>query len=417
MHGLISSQPIANLNSIRTVFSKAEHLEKGLPLSVLISVSERSLATNARDKVYGVMGLVNEDARRKIKIDYDKSVEDLYEGVSRYLICDEGKLNILSNQSRDLSWKQDDGSTAEEDDGTGIGPHSSRQYTIKWAKHTNASWVRDFTRVPSLWVAEPMLRDWHARGVLYRASGMTKPLIVPDQQPGELGICGMQLDVVKECAKAWHTVPGMIQHFASWNGILPLWFRAAQTMEGDNQGPEAIAKAIVDSLKASDDKVLYQPKNGPTKSMSEAIWRTVIGDKLHPDLTSAPSYCGTFFSGLKQSHFSDTQASISLTDGVETLEEGLAAWYRFQERVDEMLFRRAAFRTEDGWIGLAPDEVAEGDVVVILSGGDVPFVLREVGDGGYVLVGECFVEGAMYGDVVKRKIDDGMIPGRLFRIK
>lgn len=159
---------------------------------MLISVSEKSLATNARGKVYGVIGLVNEDARRKIKIDYDKSVEDLYEEVSRYLICDEGKLNSLSNQSRDLEWKKHDGGTAEEDDGTDISPHSSLQYTIKWAKHMNASWVRDFTHVPSLWVAEPMLRDWHARGVLYHASEMTIPLIAPDQQPGELRICGMQ---------------------------------------------------------------------------------------------------------------------------------------------------------------------------------------------------------------------------------
>ncbi|KAF0329377.1 hypothetical protein GQ607_003326 [Colletotrichum asianum] len=38
-----------------------------------------------------------------------------------------------------------------------------------------------------------------------------------------------------------------------------------------------------------------------------------------------------------------------------------------------------------------------GDVVVALAGADIPFVLRPV-EGGYILVGECYVEGVMYGE-------------------
>lgn len=57
----------------------------------------------------------------------------------------------------------------------------------------------------------------------------------------------------------------------------------------------------------------------------------------------------------------------------------------------------AAFSTHDGWIGLGPDRMQSGDVVFALAGADIPFVLRPV-EGGYILDGECCVEGVMYGE-------------------
>jgi hypothetical protein len=65
-----------------------------------------------------------------------------------------------------------------------------------------------------------------------------------------------------------------------------------------------------------------------------------------------------------------------------------------------MLTRRAAFRTKDGWVGLGPDHMQEGDLVILLFGGDVLTILR-AWDGHYVLVRECYVEGMMYGEVMR----------------
>ncbi|KAK4100676.1 HET-domain-containing protein [Parathielavia hyrcaniae] len=60
----------------------------------------------------------------------------------------------------------------------------------------------------------------------------------------------------------------------------------------------------------------------------------------------------------------------------------------------------------DGLVGLGPAATREGDVVVVLFGGVVPFVLRpaERADGrrGWRLVGECFVPGLMQGEAVER---------------
>lgn len=57
-----------------------------------------------------------------------------------------------------------------------------------------------------------------------------------------------------------------------------------------------------------------------------------------------------------------------------------------------------------GYFVLRPGRLQENDVVVVLRGGTVPFLLRRVSvmgngpEGGWVLVGECYVHGLMDGE-------------------
>ncbi|KIM94387.1 hypothetical protein OIDMADRAFT_136327 [Oidiodendron maius Zn] len=65
---------------------------------------------------------------------------------------------------------------------------------------------------------------------------------------------------------------------------------------------------------------------------------------------------------------------------------------------------RRVFTTEQGYLGLGPRDMEVGDQVFILSGSNVPFVLRESETAqvnpllpAYSLVGDCYVHGIMYG--------------------
>ncbi|EKJ74980.1 hypothetical protein NXS19_008494 [Fusarium pseudograminearum] len=62
------------------------------------------------------------------------------------------------------------------------------------------------------------------------------------------------------------------------------------------------------------------------------------------------------------------------------------------------------FVTTSGLFGLCPWGSKEGDAIVLLDGGNVPYLLRPVEKEGdelrYELVGECFVQGIMHGEVV-----------------
>lgn len=60
---------------------------------------------------------------------------------------------------------------------------------------------------------------------------------------------------------------------------------------------------------------------------------------------------------------------------------------------------RRLFLSDKGYVGLAPDDAQTGDVVCILFGALVPFVLREkVGRRQYQLIGEAYVYGIMDGE-------------------
>ena len=75
------------------------------------------------------------------------------------------------------------------------------------------------------------------------------------------------------------------------------------------------------------------------------------------------------------------------------------------------------FVASDGSSGLCPGTVREGDVVALLHGGKVPYMLRPVGlsqehddgRGRYWLVGECFVDGSavMNGEVMRERMGGG----------
>jgi hypothetical protein len=61
------------------------------------------------------------------------------------------------------------------------------------------------------------------------------------------------------------------------------------------------------------------------------------------------------------------------------------------------------FVTSAGFLGVAPFHAQEGDVVCLLLGGEVPYLLRPSGN-EYTFVSECYVHGMMDGEwlVVER---------------
>ncbi|KAM0242332.1 hypothetical protein ACHAPO_000746 [Fusarium lateritium] len=59
--------------------------------------------------------------------------------------------------------------------------------------------------------------------------------------------------------------------------------------------------------------------------------------------------------------------------------------------------------TAGGWFVVGPDIMQGGDVVVVLYGGKVPFLIRRREGGTWMLVGECYVHGMMSGEVLEFK--------------
>lgn len=83
--------------------------------------------------------------------------------------------------------------------------------------------------------------------------------------------------------------------------------------------------------------------------------------------------------------------------------ESVSAAYLFYCNCARTVSGRRFFVTRDGMIGIGPLAAEEGDIVVVLFGGSVPFILRPYGDGQhYRVVGECYVHDLMDGQGIDR---------------
>ncbi|OLN96739.1 Heterokaryon incompatibility protein 6, OR allele 4 [Colletotrichum chlorophyti] len=415
IHLLLRFRALESLAQLRELFVNPMVFKTGLRLSALISISKESVATDPRDKIYGVMGLANLNANSKIIIDYEKSTEDLFEEASRYLIFEEGSLSILSNPSVDMLRKSNDPNTTE-----------YHELRLHRGSNVDSSWIRDFAHTHgNTHRPEPLVEDLHPRRLRYNASLGTSPTPHSDQDKGTLSIAGIKVDVVKEQFRMWYEFPGKVQWFRNLSGGTKMFLQAGRQPIADEKRNSAAAK--IEQGGRGDGEtypwhLLYQPRGGPTQPIREAIWRTFVGDKSSDSLDRAPEYYDIFFGALLDVERGANPTITIPDDALPPEKEPLDQWYAYQRKVDATVFRRAAFSTEDGWIGLGPDTMRKGDVIAILSGGDVPFVLRPTQD-GHTLVGECYVEGIMYGEILKGQLEaqsgdnSKSIRGQMFNIR
>ncbi|KAF2754812.1 HET-domain-containing protein [Pseudovirgaria hyperparasitica] len=70
---------------------------------------------------------------------------------------------------------------------------------------------------------------------------------------------------------------------------------------------------------------------------------------------------------------------------------------------------RCLFMNSSGNLGLGPLETKQGDSVAVLVGGATPFVVRPRNH-FWILIGECFVDGLMYGEVLFGPIPSSIEP-------
>jgi hypothetical protein len=148
---------------------------------------------------------------------------------------------------------------------------------------------------------------------------------------------------------------------------------------------------IIEACKAWQLLAIQLPKDGidPYKHSScgryEAFWRTLIVDRElnWEGPPNAERDFGGRFEAWKQSD----------PDEAYVRPYSDAAILRCKER--------SFFITEKGYLGLGPSGTTAGDVVCVLRGGNVPFVLRKSDGRSYNLIGEAYVHGIMDGNVVR----------------
>ncbi|KAF8866148.1 hypothetical protein BDZ45DRAFT_333474 [Acephala macrosclerotiorum] len=333
---------------------------------ILIATND-FLSTDPRDKIYALAPLASEIDPEELVPDYSKSVESVFSAFTWWYIQGQESLKLLS-LCRHFHQKES-------------------TYERGFRRLENLpSWTPDYRKIPYLQIC--MNAD---RTSLYCADGEQPVRVLYDEDsPTSLHVEGVSVARVVNVME----VQGDGFWAQPWGDIKDL-------------GPSPLKPKQLSTT----DRVSVLRKNHLTL---ERYFQT-----LSASATVGPPQLAAFAQmalDINQTYFMKTSWSEDHflrkcnTEAYHLLELGR----RFQ-LYTVATTENNLFVSHDNRLGLGPKEMKEGDLVVILSGSGVPFILREkklrenatreelanwLQDGPiYQLIGECYLDGRMHGEI------------------
>ncbi|KXH65899.1 heterokaryon incompatibility protein [Colletotrichum salicis] len=197
---------------------------------------------------------------------------------------------------------------------------------------------------------------------------------------GKLSVSGVRFDSI-----LWTTRALDVQDFkerstgsaASPHAMLDLWNRASSSKSypGYPQYEDSLMAVLMMALTltagVSDGYELVEElESSDDREQFHADYLTYVHNLLEASGLESPTF---------------EPLNIALSDGNAS---------RLRIAAFRACDQRRVFGTSGGFYGLAPACAREGEILVMLYGGPVPFVLREVDDGWWLL-GDCFIDPLM----------------------
>ncbi len=347
--------------------------ERARPLASVLSACRDLAASQPVDKIFAVLGV--------IKGDDVSIVPDYSHPMERQLIHTAESILLSSNNVSSML------------PNAGIAnPRTSANLP---------SWVPDWT----LELPTGLLSIEFEGGVgMFRAAGDTTPQLSVQSSAKILTADGCIIDSVTAIIGSAMQIEGRI---SSESPTLRTEEWLAQARQ--------LANAHI-----SDPYFTHQP-------LQEAFWRTLVTDEGSGQ-RPAPSEYGDYYAAFmlqlqdnKPKHGDPLMARLCQAamrkDVTLALSNAFNLWVG---RFSPSCALRRFCVTEAGRMALVPSPTKAGDVIALIYGHQVPFVLRQVKpvlDGDtmssgpvYQLVGECYVHGVMHGEALPSLSEDGTLP-------
>ncbi|KAF2744285.1 heterokaryon incompatibility protein [Sporormia fimetaria CBS 119925] len=329
-----------------------------LQLLSKLFVDARMRSTDPRDTIYGILGLAVDAGKLGIHPDYTsaQTVNVLYTRVAKKIISN-GDLSLFS----------------------------FAQYPKNRKLPTMPSWVPDWTSTLKPTFVEQYSSDYI---VLFSASGRDATVeVLATDDIFILRLRGYHVDEVEEVAGIWEGAQG--------HGI------GAQHEQYLNYFAQVRLLCLLSGHK---NKPIY-----PTaERRTEALWRIPVGD-LEDDglytIRATPEASGAVYpTVLYNMNLIEWVNTYTQDEQNTMLEEFYAcernkAVHRYRSSMRNMKNRRP-FMTKDGYVGVGPTYMQPGDEVVVFCGAMIPYVVRRAGEGKWQLIGECYCDGIMDGEIV-----------------
>ncbi|KAL5321352.1 hypothetical protein ACEPPN_009308 [Leptodophora sp. 'Broadleaf-Isolate-01'] len=410
---------VEGMESVRTVFATCTWAEEAptpqnrLRLSNLLRSTYTHLATDPRDKIFGLLAMVKPRDGLNFPIDYSANVDEVFIRFSRLMIQDDGHLQILSDTQQ-----------------------NDRRPSIP-------SWVPDWDKKSQVNQLAERIRNYQQRYDINK--GILPPKVeTSDSDTRKLHLRGAKICTIKSLCPLdglmrtidpnfidRETPLSTLSHFKKFFAELqaPHFWAPYPTPGVECPGnhhisqlpatytntEEPIFSAFVrtvgadflpTSRRVGRDLEHYYPNFYAYQAMT---WEQALAPEFIPEGASAHSlHAGV--RGSPAQEVVDVLFNPSYSAELAFVGYDRASYakvvYIYHAIVTEIcrsihgMAGRCLFVTDNSFLGLGPAEAAVGDGVYDLFGGDVPLVLRETKSAGdFTLMGDAYVHGIMDGEL------------------
>jgi hypothetical protein len=328
-------------------------------------------ATDPCDRVFAMLGHysvsgpnlegVRNTRLAEMKADYKKSVAQAYFDVAeRALTGDTSLIALAAVQHMNLPPSEE-------------APQQIDDRVID--ENTFPSWVPDWRTYQSFILSEPINP--------HRAHGTTSSKLSVDTTNLILNIHGIRVDVVEACSK-----PLAAKEFH---------FKSSSSVAGQQLAIESLWREICLKDRFSLDETYL---NGETAFF--AYMQTLANGCVQNATREGRPYDESFKSeclAKEAMHVVNALGSEAVAPSLCEMAEKAGTKDEWSRVANGASKNRIFARTKKGYYVLGPKVMKEGDVVCVLYGGKMPFVLRPWGR-YFLLVGECYVHGLMNGEAI-----------------
>jgi hypothetical protein len=338
---LVSSGP-ASLPNLRPI---VEHKDE--PLLEVLRACRRKLASDPKDKLFGVLGILPERVRNEFRADYSLSLKEIYTEIVDYILKTTENLDVICD-------------------------------AIHFPAHRSSanlpSFVPDWSHIPQV----ASLSHWHAYG--FKAAGDTKAVCrFLDERLNKLEISAVYLGTVGARGVAVGTLctcDDYAMAFLQWRALL-----LQSTKKDSDKAKLAAEQHFARALCLGQVPSAWDRPN-QWLAVCYHVFASFLQTNL-PYLPLDPRLLG----------FLDVDVDIPPGEREVFLDK------HFGSR----MMGRCFLRTEEGRIGMGSGFTAPGDIVVVPLGCSTPILLRESGTRGeYRFIGDVYIHGHMDGKAVHK---------------
>ncbi|KAK7190767.1 heterokaryon incompatibility protein [Paraphaeosphaeria sporulosa] len=326
-----------------------------------LHVDNKLQATEPCDFIWGILGLAVDAKQLQIRPDYEMKdrIELIYTETAKAIIKKDGLDLIALSQFPKVIMNL-------------------------------PSWVPDWTANPRQSFAAP-LDDCVNQ---FTASKDSPFRLLSATDVGILGLTGFYVDRIERLGAEWHIEITEVEHTSyqeKWLALL----------------------TEVEYLCWRSDIMNHDiyPSNA---RRAEAKWRVPIGDIQYTEVfdptRAEPSYVQAYKDCMFELDFLKHGGSM----GSDDFHRQQRAYYESTTRNRGGRYRvsmqgvrnKRPFLSNLGYVGMGPLHMRPGDHIVVFKGAKIPYIVRHLEDGKYSLVGECYCDGIMDGEIVERRHEE-----------